>query len=257
MDRYLVISSDCHAGLKPHAYREYLDPQYREAFDIALPIQIAAMTNASKRFLIDDINEEWRAGQGDGLSGAWDHGERIKVLDGDGIAAEVIFPDGITEQNTPPFGAGLGLPVSNVVPELQWAGARAHNRWISELVSMAPERHFGVALVPALWDVDEAVKEIRWAKKNGLSGILLPVMWGDLDAYHHPKYDAIWSVCQELEVVIHFHSGPAPTEDYFGPIPLPDGEEKIDRPGGMCVYIAEVPFYRSRPLSFMIWVGAF
>ena len=34
MDRFLVISSDCHAGLLPEAYREYLDPQYREAFDV-------------------------------------------------------------------------------------------------------------------------------------------------------------------------------------------------------------------------------
>jgi len=257
MNRFLVISSDCHAGLLPEAYREYLDPQYREAFDVALPIQIAAMNNAAKRFLIDEINQEWRSGQDQGLSGAWDHAERIKVLDGDGIAAEVVFPDGITEQNTPPFGAGLGLPVSNVVPDLQWAGARAHNRWLVELVSMAPERHIGVALVPALWDVDEAVKEIRWARQNGLGGILLPVLWGDLDAYHHPKYDPIWSACQELEVVIHFHSGPAPTEDYFGPIPVPEGHDAVDLPGGMGVYIAEVPFYLARPVSFMIWGGVF
>lgn len=33
MDRYLVISSDCHAGLRPEEYRGYLDPQYREALD--------------------------------------------------------------------------------------------------------------------------------------------------------------------------------------------------------------------------------
>ncbi len=63
MDRFLVISSDCHAGLLPEAYRAYLDPQYRDAFDVALPIQIAAMNNASKRFLIDDINDEWRKGR--------------------------------------------------------------------------------------------------------------------------------------------------------------------------------------------------
>ena len=30
MDRYLVISSDCHAGLRPERYRDYLDPQYRD-----------------------------------------------------------------------------------------------------------------------------------------------------------------------------------------------------------------------------------
>ncbi len=44
------------------------------------------------------------------------------MLARDGIAAEVIFPDGITEKNTPPFGAGLGLSPRDMVPELQWAG---------------------------------------------------------------------------------------------------------------------------------------
>ena len=33
MERYLVISTDCLAGLPPGGYREYLDPQYRERFD--------------------------------------------------------------------------------------------------------------------------------------------------------------------------------------------------------------------------------
>ena len=42
---------------------------------------------------------------------------------GEGISAEIIFPDGITEKNTPPFGAGLGLSPRDMVPELQWAGA--------------------------------------------------------------------------------------------------------------------------------------
>ncbi len=47
MDRYLVISSDCHAGLPGEQYREYLDPQYREAFDQAYPIQKAALATSS------------------------------------------------------------------------------------------------------------------------------------------------------------------------------------------------------------------
>ena len=129
MDRYLVVSSDGHAG--PHAaeYREWVDPKYRDAFDAALPIQIKMTEEAAKMFLVADINEEWRSGIDAGLSGAWDHDERIRVMDGDGCAGEVIFPDGITEMNMPPFGAGLSMPTEGVVPELQWAGARAHNRW--------------------------------------------------------------------------------------------------------------------------------
>jgi predicted TIM-barrel fold metal-dependent hydrolase len=253
MDRFLVISSDCHAGLPPDRYRDYLDPQYRDMFDVALPIQIDEMKKMSKMFLIDDINEKWREGVEYGLSGAWDHDARIKVMDGDGIAAEIIFPDGITEMNTPPFGAGLSLPVEDrVVPELQWAGARAHNRWIAELVAMAPARRVGVALVPALWDVAEAVKEVEWCARNGVKGVLLPCIWRHLDPYHHPKYEPLWSACVDNDIVIHFHSGPAPMEDAFGSLSAPDG---VHRPGAMGIYVSEVVWWAVRPLTFLIWGG--
>ena len=32
-DPYLLITADTHAGGSHEQYREYLDPQYREAFD--------------------------------------------------------------------------------------------------------------------------------------------------------------------------------------------------------------------------------
>jgi predicted TIM-barrel fold metal-dependent hydrolase len=255
MDRYLVISSDCHAGLPGEQYREYLDPEYRDAFDQAFPIQKAQLEAANEMFLVGDVNEQWRAGQEAGLTGAWDHDERLKVLDGDGIAGEIIFPDGITEMNTPPFGAGLGLPTEGVLPELQWAGARAHNRWLAELCQMAPERRRGVAVVPALWDVLEAVKEVEWATENALTSILLPVQWGNLAPYHHPKYDPLWRVCQERGVIIHFHSGPAPTSDYFGT--WPPGPDSAELPGGVGIYISEVAFWNVRPVTFMLWGGVF
>jgi predicted TIM-barrel fold metal-dependent hydrolase len=255
MDRHLVISSDCHAGLPPERYRDYLDPEFREVFDAALPIQIETTEKIATKFLVADINAEWRAGHEDGLAGAWDHEERLRVLDADGIAGEIIFPDGITEMNMPPFGAGLSLPTENTTAELQWAGARSHNRWLAELVQMAPERRVGVAIVPALWDVDEAVKEVRWARENGLSSIMIPVLWGSFPPYHHPRYDPLWAVCQDLDVVINFHSGPAPSEDYFGPLPPTD--DSIDLPGAMGIYISEVAWWNARPLTFLIWGGIF
>jgi len=255
MSRYLVISSDCHAGLPPEQYRDYVDPKYRDAFDMALPIQIEQTQAASKMFLVEDINVEWRKGLEEGLRGAWDHDERGKVLTGDGIAGEVIFPDGITAMNMPPFGAGLSMPTENVVPELQWAGARAHNRWLAELCQMAPERRAGVAIVPALWDVDQAVAEVKWAREHGLPGILLPPVWGKQAPYHHPKYEPLWSACQEYDVVIHFHSGAAPIEEYFGPVPSPDGSPPPA--GAMGMYISEVAWWMARPVTFMLWGGVF
>jgi predicted TIM-barrel fold metal-dependent hydrolase len=255
MSRYLVISSDCHAGLPPAKYRDYVDPQYRDAFDVALPVQIEQTRQASKMFLVEDINAEWRQGVEEALTGAWDHDQRIKVLDEDGIAGEIIFPDGITEMNMPPFGAGLSLPTENIVPELQWAGARSHNRWLAELCQMAPERRAGIAIVPALWDVEEAVKEVRWSKENGLRGVMLPPMWGKLAPYHDPRYDPLWAICQDLDMVVNFHSGPAAIEDYFGPMPPPEGHQP--HPGAMGIYICEVAWWMVRPITFMIWGGVF
>ncbi len=254
-DRYLVVSADGHAG--PHAadYRPYVDPQYREAFDAALPIQVQMTQDAEKRFLIADINEDWRRGNEQALSGAWDSDERIKVLDEDGIAAEVLFPDGITEMNAPPFGAGFAMPAEGVAPELQWAGCRAHNRWMAEFVQMAPERRIGLGCIPVLWDIELAVEGVRWCHANGLRGVILPPLWGHHPAYHHPRYDPVWEVCQELGMVVHYHSGPSPFQDYFGPIPAP--EDAPELPGAVGAYITEVALWLVRPLTFMLWGGAF
>jgi predicted TIM-barrel fold metal-dependent hydrolase len=255
MDRYLVISSDGHAG--PHAadYRPFVDPEYREAFDVALPIQIRMTEAAAKSFLVHDINIEWRKGRDYELSGAWDAEARDKVLDADGVAAEVLFPDGVTEMNAPPFGAGFTMSPENVTADLQWAGCTAHNRWLAEFVSTAPERRIGLACIPVLWDIDRAVEGIRWAKENGLRGVIFPPRWGKYDAYHHPRYDPVWEICQDLDMPIHFHSGPAPIEEYFGPMPAPEGHSIPT--GAMGIYVTEVAMWLVRPLTFMLWGGVF
>lgn len=254
-DRHLVISSDCHAGLPAAKYREYMDPKYRDMFDIALPIQTEMTDMAEKVFLLKDVNDEWRSGIQEHLCGAWDYKKRIEVLNGDGIAGEVIFPDGITEQNAPPFGAGLQMPTKNVIAELQWAGARAHNRWLAEMVSNNPARHFGIAVCPILWDVEEGIKEVRWSAKNGLGGVLLPLLTNEYESYHNPKYDPFWEVCEDLNIVVCFHSGPAPMEDYYGQMfPMGDIEKY---PGAVGIFISEVFFWTYRPLIFMAWGGVF
>ena len=117
-ENFIVVSSDCHAGLPIAQYKDYTEEKYHEMLDMAVPITIEMSQKASESFLIKDINDEWRKGIEQQLTGAWDYKERVKMLDADGIAAEIIFPDGITEINTPPFGAGLSMPTKDMVPEL-------------------------------------------------------------------------------------------------------------------------------------------
>ena len=250
-DRLIVVSTDCHAGLPIADYKPYVETRYHEMMDVAVPIQLDMMEKASKSFLIQEINEAWRAPIRQQLTGAWDYQERVRMLAGDGIAAEVMFPDGITENNTPPFGAGLGLSPRDAVPELQWAGAMAHNRWLAEFCANDPARHIGVASIPLLWDVQQAVEAVRWCVDSGLRAVMIPTLWGDQPAYHHTRYNPFWEVCEDLGVIVHFHSGPAPHPEYFGKDwPVEDSSEQL--PGAMGVYVSEVMWWLYRPLTFLV-----
>ena len=254
-ERLIVVSSDCHAGLPIAEYRPYLDSKYHEALDMAVPVTIEMAEQAASQFLVKEINEQWRKGIEQQLTGAWDYDERVKMLDSEGIAAEVVFPDGITEVNTPPFGAGLSLPTKDIDPELQWAGAMAHNRWLAEWVARNPARHIGVGVIPLLWDIEKAIAKVQWCSENGLKAVMIPSMTGEFPHYHHLKYEPFWEACASLGVIIHFHSGPADSEAYFGP-EFPAGST-AELPGAMGVYVSEVMWWLYRPLTFMIWGGVF
>ena len=260
MDRYLVISSDGHAGPRPEVYRDYLDPQYRAEFDVQHAARMAALEQAGEMLEMRQETIRWGQDKAHGLAGAWDSDRRNEILDADGVAAEILFVDGLTESNSPPFGGDLGLQPVGVVPELQWAGARAHNRWMAEFVAQCPLRRFGLASVTPYWGVDEAVKEVRWARVNGLRGIMLPHMMTGQDPYHHPKYEPLWRVCAELGMVIHFHSGAAQMQEYFGAAlfgPQAGAEPPVPLPGALGIYVTEVAWWLTRPLVFMIWGGVF
>ncbi len=255
-DRVLVVSTDCHAGLPVADYRPYVESKYHEMLDMAIPITHEMMDKSESMFLIKEINDKWRAPIEKELTGAWDYKERLNMLSGDGIAAEIIFPDGITEKNTPPFGAGLGLSPKGTMPELQWAGAMAHNRWLAELCANDPARHIGVASIPLLWDVGQAVDAVRWCVENGLKSVMIPTLWEEHAPYHDIKYDPFWEACEDLGVIIHFHSGPAPHGEYFGQaFPMEDRRDEL--PGAMGIYVSEVMWWLYRPLTFMIWGGIF
>ena len=212
MERYLVISSDCHAGLPNAEYRPYLDPQHREALDDYLAHRDELM--AAQRINVDNraFVEQWESENAEGLRGGWDVARRDKELDADGVAGEIIFPDSdaVTGGAGAPFGAGLGMATSIVDPELLFAGAKAHNRWLAELCQESPERRCGVALMPVTHDVDRAVHDVHEAREAGLKAVLIPSMWNDKAPYHDTVYDPFWAACQDLEMPVHTHSGAAP-----------------------------------------------
>jgi len=106
-ERYLVISSDCHAGLPCEQYRPYLDPACLGPFDDFLAEREANRDQALA--LNYDYITDWETTNEEGLRGAFDSEQREKELDADGVSGEVLFADAdaITGMESPPFGAGL------------------------------------------------------------------------------------------------------------------------------------------------------
>ena len=65
---------------------------------------------------------------------------------------------------------------------------------------------------------------------------------GPARAYHHPQLRPdLGRVRGRSASSIHFHSGAAPIEDYFGPIPPQPGQPVL--PGAMGIYITEVVWW--------------
>jgi len=77
VNRYLVISSDTHAGPPTARYRHYLESKYFEAFDADLVASQQLIEE--RRGLVDagDFAEQWENETGDGgKKASWDPAAR-------------------------------------------------------------------------------------------------------------------------------------------------------------------------------------
>ncbi len=122
-DRYIVISSDGHAGAQVHEYRDYLESKYHDEFD------------AWEATFVNPF-EDLRA---DFAYRNWDSAARLRELEDDGVVAEVLFPNTI-----PPFfpsGNLLARPPADDEYELRWAGLQRAQPLVGRLL----RRHAGPA----------------------------------------------------------------------------------------------------------------
>jgi predicted TIM-barrel fold metal-dependent hydrolase len=99
-----------------------------------------------------------------------------------------------------------------------------------------------------LYDVDDAVAEVRRIKNDGLTGGILLPMDGPL-ADTTPLYvqdlEPLWNVCDELGVLIHKHSSAPPEQ--------PDADRS--GPGVIAIGFAERQFFNHRALAQLIFSG--
>jgi predicted TIM-barrel fold metal-dependent hydrolase len=246
MSSYLVISSDGHAGPPAEIYRDYLDPEFREAFD-AHQAQMAELSRIGRPDNSAFV-EEWDEETGDhDLKAGYDPATRDAILDREGVVAEVLFPDadvlGTGRLASSPFGSGLGSGVG-VDPANVQAGARAHNRWLADFCATNPHRRIGVAVVPVTAGVEAAVAQVHAAAEAGLRGIMIPTRWFEAPAYIDLSYDPVWAACAETGLVVHTHSGAGPADYPLGP-------------GFLAIYAAEAWWWAARPFWVLVLSGVF
>jgi predicted TIM-barrel fold metal-dependent hydrolase len=128
-------------------------------------------------------------------AGGYDPVERLRVMDGEGIDAVLLYPTiGICWEGHVTDGA------------LATAYTRAYNRWLAEFCRADPKRLYPVAHI-SLLDPEGAVQETIRARRDGCVGIFLSP---DLAArggrhFDDPAFARFWETAQELEMPIAFH----------------------------------------------------
>ncbi len=253
-ERLMLVSADGHAGPPVAEYRPYVESSLRDEFDdfVVAREEWRRERNRTTGLADDDElvhalfgpemvdiylgQEAVRTG---GCSGVWDSERRNLELEGEGIVAEVLFPD-FQNSNEPPWGAAFPYPDTDA--RLRLAGARIFNRWLADFCSRLPGRRAGVAIVQP-HDIDVAVAEMRWAKDAGLASVMLPTGDSELPSYHDRYYDPLWAAAVDLDIPVTYHSGGVPWMGYGS--------------HAMWVTKFELMWWGRRPLHQLVFGGVF
>ena len=130
--------------------------------------------------------------------------ERLKLMDADGVDYSILYP----------IVAGLaGERFGKLADtDLELACVQAYNDWLIEEWASVSPRLVPQCIVP-IWPMERTVAEIRRTVALGHKGVVYPASPMELKDVPHinePAYDRLWSVCEELEVPLCFHSGASP-----------------------------------------------
>ncbi len=152
--------------------------------------------------------------------GSYDVKPRLEFMDGEGIWAQIIYP------NLLGFG---GLRAATLDPELRLLCTQIFNDAMAEIQEQSGNRMFPMALMP-WWDMEATLKEVQRCHKMGLKGINTNSSPHDhkVPDLGEPHWDPLWELCSDLNLPINFHIGSS-TEgiDWFGKAPWPS--QSVDR----------------------------
>ena len=125
-------------------------------------------------------------------SGGWDPVQRLKDMDQDGVAGDVLYTT-------------LGFRMFWLQDaELQRACFQVYNDWLAEFCSHSPKRLKGLALI-SLHDPVQGARDLERCAKKGLAGALIWASPPEDMPFHSQIYDPFWAKAQELNIPLSLH----------------------------------------------------
>ncbi len=128
--------------------------------------------------------------------GGQDPHARVGEMEVDGVSGEVLYPT-------------FGLSIYALEdPELQAACCRRYNDWLAEYCAAAPERLYGIGMVPT-YDMDTALAELAHCQEIGMRGTMIwQTPHPDLP-FSTDHYERFWaaSAASRMPVSLHIITG--------------------------------------------------
>jgi predicted TIM-barrel fold metal-dependent hydrolase len=222
--KILPISTDDHCWEKPDTWTSRVAARFRDdcpqvrrvddgdvwwyAGEIVRPLGTGCAAMRPDR----DAVTEWA----DVPKAAYDAEARLRTMDEDGVAAEVLFPQAAG------FGGGPFVSTKGD-PDLRLACVRAYNDYLAEEWSDVSSRFVSQCLIP-IWDVDLAVAEAERAHDLGHRALVwtaAPQSFG-FPHFNDGYWDPLWASLQERSMPVSLHIGSARTQsdvwDGWGPM---------------------------------------
>ena len=248
-DHHIVISADAHCGADVRDYKQYLEAKYHDDFDTWAD-HIEAGVARQKELFKDMTRSPLEVGvDGDPDEHGernWSSERRLREQEEDGVVATVLFPN-TQPPFAPPANSSFEAPAYGDNFEYRWAGLRAHNRWLADFVSEAPERRAGIFQI-FLGDVEGSVAEVEWAAEQGLTGgVLVPGAPPDspFDPLYSKIYEPIWAAVAAHDMPLNHHAGGATPS--FG----------NHFPSSLAMFMLEVQWWTQRALWHLMFSGVF
>ncbi|MEX1008735.1 MAG: amidohydrolase family protein [Acidimicrobiia bacterium] len=195
MSKLAVISVDGHVKASRTGYRDYIEGRYLDEFDAWVASMEGMPDAGNKNPKLPDASQ-------------WDSNLRLEHLEAQGVAAEVLFPNGLAFVD-----ARFQDAATSNDRELAREGRRAYNRWLADFCSQVAGRRAGQAVV-SFDDIDEAIDDVHWAKAHGLMGISMPALQPGGTYFFDEKLDPVWAAIQDVDLPISQHGGNGLPQDY-------------------------------------------